>query len=192
MLLFQPEMMVLSFFLSESSDEVADHGPADRHPGWFAQLRVPVWVLGARILFRGLDGELTTAARMTPVKYDAGHDARYLRSVELGGAAARVDASKPVLAFMSESQDYYLDHTAQDDGVAEMGVEQSEKFYRSQRVSALTRVNKLIPKMRAGDDKWYGFGRQVCAWYKAVRLTSYHAHVQPALQNLIGSIGVGP
>ena len=68
------------------------------------QLRVPVWILGARMLFTGLDGTGRHDGAMT-------HDpdvpfARQLAQFEVGGASYQVDASRPFVAFMSETQGF--------------------------------------------------------------------------------------
>lgn len=134
----------------------------------FPQLRQPAWILGARKLFTTLDGsarwnEPLVVDENVPLQSD-------LESIEVGGKMRKISTSRPFIAFMSENQGFLAKET----------FDNLQKARRNQH-----------PKQRivSGKDS---FERQVRAWYGSMRLTSYHAHMQPALQQLVRSVGTGP
>jgi len=144
---------VLAYFLSAS------------HP--FPQLRQPVWVLGARNFFTGLDG---TARFDRPLKLAQVPMVEDLVDVEVAGNLFKISSSRPFLAFMSENQDFFGD-----------GRKDMHK----------ARHNRLPVQRDMGHGK-FAFEKQVRAWYRSVSLSSYAADVQPALKTLVQSIGAGP
>jgi len=148
-----PEVTVLAYFLSSS------------HP--FPQLRQPVWVLGARNFFTGLDGtaRFDRPLELAPVPMDSD-----LVNVEVAGSTHAISSSRPFLVFMSESQGY---------------------FGESREEMQQARTNRLPLERDMGHGK-FAFEKQVRAWYRSVALTSYAQEVQPALKALVSSIGAGP
>merc|ERR1712194_370376 len=148
-----PEVTVLAYFLSAS------------HP--YPQLRQPVWVLGARNFFTGLDG---TARFDRPLKLAQVPMVEDLVDVEVAGQTFRMSSSRPFLAFMSESQGFFGDHHGD--------------MHKA-------RHNRLPLQRDMGHGK-AAFEKQVRAWYRSVALTSYAPEVQPALKTVVQSIGAGP
>jgi len=148
-----PEVTVLAYFLSSS------------YP--FPQLRQPVWVLGARNFFTGLDG---TARFDRPLKLAQVPMDSDLMNVEVAGSTHAISSSRPFLVFMSESQGY---------------------FGNSREEMQQARKNRLPLERDMGHGK-FAFEKQVRAWYRSVALTSYAKEVQPALKTLVSSIGAGP
>eukprot|EP00933_Yihiella_yeosuensis_P027564 TRINITY_DN21461_c0_g1_i1.p1 TRINITY_DN21461_c0_g1~~TRINITY_DN21461_c0_g1_i1.p1 ORF type:complete len:693 (-),score=119.14 TRINITY_DN21461_c0_g1_i1:72-2150(-) len=148
-----PEVTVLAYFLSSS------------HP--FPQLRQPVWVLGARNFFTGLDG---TARFDQPLKLANVPLDSDLVDVEVDDKTYQMSSSRPFLIFMSENQG----------------------FFGNGKVNLpLARRNKL-PLQRDVGKGDYAFEKQVRAWYRSIALTSYSESVRPALKKLVKSIGAGP
>jgi len=148
-----PEVTVLAYFLSAS------------HP--YPQMRQPVWVLGARNFFTGLDG---TARFDRPlILADVPMDSD-LVDVELSGSTYSISSSRPFIVFMSESQGFFGDNP--------------EDMHKA-------RKNRLPLQRDMGHGK-FAFEKQVRAWYRSVALTSYAPEVQPALKTLVTSIGAGP
>jgi len=88
---YMPEVAALAFFLSQSHK--------------FPQLRQPAWVLGARMLFNGIDGtsrfdhtfEWDSAAPMS---------SDLIAVDDIQGARYALSSSRPFIAFMSESRDF--------------------------------------------------------------------------------------
>lgn len=159
LLVYMPEVVTLAFFLSQ----------AER-----PQLRVPVWILGARMLFVGLDGTCRFDSRMdhnsnVPILRD-------LVNVELSGETFNISSSRPYLAFMSDTQGFLHDG---GDGV-DIGLARRNKHPRQRNVDP------------AGSDGWFAFENQVRAWFTGVALSSYAAAVRPALRHLVRSVGTGP
>mmetsp|Transcript_28779 Transcript_28779/g.46202 ORF Transcript_28779/g.46202 Transcript_28779/m.46202 type:complete len:622 (+) Transcript_28779:55-1920(+) len=148
-----PEVTVLAYFLSSS------------HP--FPQLRQPVWVLGARNFFTGLDG---TARFDAPLRLANAPFTSDLVDVEVAGSSYQMSSSRPFLIFMSENQGFFGD----------WGVNLPQ-----------ARRNKLWLQRDVGKGK-ASFEKQVRAWYRSVALTSYSDAVRPALKTLVKSIGAGP
>jgi hypothetical protein len=94
LMIYMPEVTALVFFLS------ASHTPDQGNPR--PQMRVPFWILGARSLTLGLDGQgrFDTALRpdeTVPLAADVAH-------VDIDGQACRVSTTRPFLALMSLSQ----------------------------------------------------------------------------------------
>jgi len=149
-----PEVTVLAYFLSSS------------HP--FPQLRQPVWVLGARNFFTGLDG---TARFDHPLRLADVPFTSDLKSVKIASKSYKISSSRPFLVFMSENQGY-------------MGGDNSPKL-------PVARRNRLAEQRDVGHGR-FSFEKQVRAWYRSVALTSYSPDVRPALKALVSSIGAGP
>ena len=90
LVLFFPEVSILTFFLSESPS--------------FPQLRQPAWILGARKIGLNLDGTARFDApvitdRAVPMTSD-------LLDVGIDGRQYKISGLRPFLAFMSESQGF--------------------------------------------------------------------------------------
>jgi len=159
LLVYMPEVAALTFFLSEAPD----------HP----QLRVPAWVLGARMLFYGLDG---TGRFDQQLRHDPDMPLRSdLVEVSLAEKTYAISSSRPFLAFMSETQGFL------GDPESEHGPD-----------VRLARRNKHPLQREANASSWFAFEKQVRAWYTGVALTSYNADVRPALRRLVRSVGTGP
>jgi len=163
LMVYFPEVSALSFFLSQDSKQ--PEAP---------QLRQPVWILGARRLFQGIDG--TCRYNSPPILDPAVPMTSDLLTVELNGRRYRMSRSRPFLAFMSENQGFITD----------------PKGPKLDRAMHLIRRNKE-PRQRNVDpnSKW-SFEKQVRAWYRAVALSSYPDHVQPILKAIVSSVGAGP
>ena len=96
-----PEVAVLSFFLSAAPVLAQD---ASLPAGSMPQIRVPLWILGARMLFMGLDG---TGRTNTMLHHDVNAAlASDLQPIVMGGSTFTTSASRPFLAFMSETQGF--------------------------------------------------------------------------------------
>eukprot|EP00929_Paragymnodinium_shiwhaense_P001205 TRINITY_DN101427_c0_g1_i1.p1 TRINITY_DN101427_c0_g1~~TRINITY_DN101427_c0_g1_i1.p1 ORF type:complete len:750 (+),score=136.75 TRINITY_DN101427_c0_g1_i1:64-2313(+) len=159
LLVYMPEVLVLSFFLSE----------AQQRP----QIRVPVWVLGARMIYKGLDGTGRYNRQMIPdVDVPLAKD---VVAVQLNGKRYGISSSRPFLAFMSENQGF---------------LGEPEKLYGLDVRKA--RRNKAAPQRDVNPGMWYAFQYQVRAWYTGVALSSYHESLRPTLETLVKSIGSGP
>lgn len=88
---YMPEVAALAFFLSQSPK--------------FPQLRQPAWVLGARMLFKGIDG---TSRFDHTFEWDpAAPLSGDLIATDIQGARYALSSSRPFIAFMSESQDFF-------------------------------------------------------------------------------------
>lgn len=150
-----PEVTVLAYFLSASSP--------------FPQIRQPVWILGARNFFRGLDGTARFDSPMVLADVPLDTD---LVPVDLAGSSYLISSSRPFLAFMSESQGFLP------------GGDNSALLSKARR-------NKE-PLQRDVSHGQFSFEKQVRAWYRSLALTSYDEAVHPALKTLVSSLGVGP
>mmetsp|Transcript_41938 Transcript_41938/g.97676 ORF Transcript_41938/g.97676 Transcript_41938/m.97676 type:complete len:597 (-) Transcript_41938:19-1809(-) len=148
-----PEVTVLAFFLSESSQ--------------YPQVRQPVWFLGTRNFFKNLDG---TARFDSPlVLADVPLDDK-LVDVSLFGHDYKIDSSRPVVVFMSETQGFFTE--------SKWGLERA-------------RTNRLEGQRDMGHGE-YAFEKQVRAWYRSMALDSYDEAVRPILKLLSRSVGAGP
>lgn len=153
LMVYFPEVSVLTFFLSEN--------PSDS-----PQLRQPAWILGARLLGRGIDGTCRFDKPVLPnIAVPMNSD---LLSVTINGTDFAISASRPFIAFMTESQDF---------------LPASKGLYWA-------RLNRE-PLQRLVSGK-FSFANQVRAWYRSVALTSYAAEIQPILKQTVKSIGTGP
>lgn len=169
LMVYMPEVTLLVFFLSHS--QTLDQGNAR------PQLRVPFWILGARSLMLGLDGQgrydmrleadedVPFESDLATVDVDAGDGSRL--SVQLS-------SSRPFLAFMSLTQDF-------------LGV--PESAHGADVLAA--RVNRQ-PRQRQVTSSWFAFGRQVRAWVTAVSPGSYHPSIARVVRALVRSVGSGP
>mmetsp|Transcript_119743 Transcript_119743/g.346096 ORF Transcript_119743/g.346096 Transcript_119743/m.346096 type:complete len:597 (-) Transcript_119743:322-2112(-) len=154
---YMPEVAALTFFLSQH---------------WqFPQLRQPAWILGARMLFSGLDG--TGRFNDPPVPRADSPITSDVQNVELGGATYGVSSSRPFVAFQSENQGFFS---------------WNSRFVET----PLARRNKLPSQREVSPSSWYAFDKQVRAWYRSIALTSYHMAVRPAMKALVRSVGTGP
>jgi len=158
-----PEVSALSFFLSQDSKQ--PQAP---------QLRQPVWILGARRVFTGIDG--TCRYNNPPMLDPAVPMTSDLLTVELNGRRYRMSSSRPFLAFMSENQGFITD----------------PKGPKLDRAMHLIRRNKELRQRNVDPNSKWSFEKQVRAWYRAVALSSYPDHVQPILQAIVTSVGAGP
>jgi len=152
---YMPEVAALAFFLSQK-------------PGR-PQLRQPAWVLGARMLFKGLDGTARWDHRMQPDPEVA--LVRDLVQVQLGGKAFDISSSRPFVAFMSETQGSLTEFKP---------------------IVKLARRNRHPQQREYRPESWYAFDKQVRAWYWSVALSSYHEAVRPVLKASVKSLGSGP
>mmetsp|Transcript_101304 Transcript_101304/g.315740 ORF Transcript_101304/g.315740 Transcript_101304/m.315740 type:complete len:705 (-) Transcript_101304:85-2199(-) len=152
---YMPEVAALAFFLSEK-------------PGR-PQLRQPAWVLGARMLFKGLDGTARWDQRM---EFDSRVPlVRDLVPVELGGKVYKLGTSRPFLAFMSENQG---------------------SLTKFEPIVRLARRNRHPEQREFHPESWFAFDKQVRAWYWSVALSSYPQAVRPILKASVKSLGSGP
>lgn len=162
LMVYFPEVSALTFFLSQAPGIANNQNPP--------QLRQPSWILGARRMFYGIDG---TARYNTFESFDGGVPLTSdLVDISLSGKSYKISSSRPFLGFMSENQDFIPWADA-----------------NGQRVA---RRNKEPRQRVVNPTSSYAFEKQVRAWYRSVALTSYSEDVQPILQLLVGSIGVGP
>jgi len=154
---YMPEVAALAFFLSQHAE--------------FPQLRQPAWILGARMLFSGLDG--TARFNDPPIPLTNAPITSDLKNVELSGSVYSMSSSRPFVAFQSENQGFFHwgDRSVQ---------------------TPLARRNKLPAQREVSPSSWFAFDKQVRAWYRSIALTSYSAEVRPALKALVSSIGTGP
>ena len=159
LMVYMPEVAALAFFLSAAPDR--------------PQLRAPVWVLGARMLMTGLDGQGRFDDQLRPDR--AAALTSDLQTVSVGAARYQVSASRPFLAFMSPAQGF-------------LGTPESEHGADVR----LARRNRHVLQRSVEAGSWFGFERQVRAWYTGVAAASYHADVQGALRALVRSVGSGP
>ncbi|CAE8636235.1 unnamed protein product [Polarella glacialis] len=168
LMLYMPELSALAFFLSQARPDASA----------IPSLRTPVWVLGARVLFSGLDGtarfsHLFQINRNVPMLTD-------LTDMELNSINFMISTSRPVLAIKSPM----------------VGLLKSSFAAHSLQKARLNK-EKL---QRSRDVRWHGlrvvsqysFGSQVMAWYHAVKLDSYAADLHPVLRKVVKSIGAGP
>jgi len=149
-----PEVTVLAYFLSTSRP--------------FPQLRQPVWVLGARNFFTGLDG---TARFDSPLRLADVPFTSDLVEVQVAGSTYQISSSRPFLAFMSENQGF-------------LGGDDSPMLQEARR-------NRNSLQRDVGQGR-FSFEKQVWAWYRSIALTSYSEAVRPALKKLVKSMGAGP
>mmetsp|Transcript_20456 Transcript_20456/g.36720 ORF Transcript_20456/g.36720 Transcript_20456/m.36720 type:complete len:630 (-) Transcript_20456:42-1931(-) len=159
LLVYMPEVTVLTYFLSEDAET--------------PQLRVPAWILGARMFFIGLDGTGRFDHKLKP-NLDVPLTGDVV-AVELAGENVSISSSRPFIAFMSESQGF-------------LGT--PEDLYGEEVLRA--RRNKLQSQREINASSNFSFAQQVRAWYTGVALSSYHVDVQPVLKQLVRSIGAGP
>lgn len=157
-----PEVMVLSFFMSQKASPIASEG---------VSLLVPAYVIGARRIFANFDGtsrDIGPAFNQgQPVVYEAAKMISDLVDVQIGQQMAKISASSPFLGFQSINQEAGL---ANDVPPA--------------------RLNQNSIQFETSGD--YGFENQVKAWYNAVSLEFWHPDVQGVLKTLATSIGTGP
>jgi len=161
LLTVMPEVTALTFFLSEASDA--------KRP----QLRIPVWIVGARMIVTGLDG---TSRFATDLKHDPDVPLTGdIVSVEFAGKQMEIASSRPFLAFMSTSQGF-------------LGLPEDSHAPEVQEC----RKNKNAKQRSVNPSDWNSFEKQVLAWYTGVALTSYHEDARPVLSKVVHSIGSGP
>jgi hypothetical protein len=161
LMVYFPEVAALTLFLSENP------GGAGNPP----QLRQPAWVLGARQILTGLDGTSRFGSWLDPdpnVPFTSD-----LVRVTLGSTAYDVSASRPFLAFSSETQNMFATIVISGD-------------------IQLARRNKHPRQRMVNPAVDFSFERQVRAWYRAVALTQYSLEVQPVLRQVVRSLGSGP
>ena len=172
LMVYMPEVAALVFWLSAS--QLVDQG--DPRP----QLRVPFWVLGARSLLQGLDGEGRYDRRVaTDPRVPFKNDLAIVALPRTAGVGAsrmvRLSTSRPFAAFMSPNQDF-------------LGVPES-----AHGADVRTSRHNRHPRQRAIDQSLrYSFEHQVAAWYGAMAPNQYHPAVRPAWRALVSSIGAGP
>mmetsp|Transcript_82899 Transcript_82899/g.173572 ORF Transcript_82899/g.173572 Transcript_82899/m.173572 type:complete len:638 (+) Transcript_82899:50-1963(+) len=167
LMVYMPEVFVLSFFLSEQAE----------HP----QLREPSWILGARMLMLGLDGTARFGSRMEidpflPMTSD-------VVPVNVDGRTVSISSTTPFLGFMSENQDFL------DEGGWWSG---TKTLADLQPVLHKARQNREPQQRAYNESTWYSFMYQVRAWYSAVDLENYNPAIQPVLLSLVNSLGTGP
>jgi len=158
-----PEVMILSFFLSEKASPLASEGRS---------LLVPAYILGARRIFGGLDG---TSRDIGPENFNQGKPdvnldvplTSDLVDIEVGGMKTNIGKTSPFLGFQSINQEAGL---AQD-------------------VPPARKNQNPIQFETTGE---YGFEAQVKAWYNAVALDAWHPDVQAVLKKTVQAIGSGP
>mmetsp|Transcript_93293 Transcript_93293/g.300369 ORF Transcript_93293/g.300369 Transcript_93293/m.300369 type:complete len:513 (-) Transcript_93293:75-1613(-) len=175
---YMPEVFLLTFFLSEAPGT----NPQERHT---PQLRMPAWILGARLVMTGLDG---TAAHESPPLLDTKVAMKSdLVDIEIEGKKARISSSRPFLAFMSENQDYEMTSgacpgvTPYNDGVCDRGC-------RTRKA----RTNRFEYQRAVDPACSWSFGNQVRAWYRSTALTSYAGELHGTLRKVVKSLGSGP
>mmetsp|Transcript_24161 Transcript_24161/g.68430 ORF Transcript_24161/g.68430 Transcript_24161/m.68430 type:complete len:683 (-) Transcript_24161:83-2131(-) len=175
---YMPEVFLLTFFLSEAPGT----NPQERHT---PQLRMPAWILGARLVMTGLDG---TAAHESPPLLDTKVAMKSdLVDIEIEGKKARISSSRPFLAFMSENQDYEMTSgacpgvTPYNDGVCDRGC-------RTRKA----RTNRFEYQRAVDPACSWSFGNQVRAWYRSTALTSYAGELHDTLRKVVKSLGSGP
>lgn len=157
-----PEVMVLSFFMSQKAAPIASEG---------VSLLVPAYVIGARRIFANFDG---TSADIgpdfnsgKPVVHEAAPMTSDLTDVQIGGQTMKISSMSPFLGFQSINQQAGL---AND-------------------VPTARKNQNPIQFEMSGD---YGLENQVKAWYNAVSLQFWHPDVQGVLKTIAKSIGTGP
>jgi len=160
-----PEVMVLSFFMSEKASPLASEG---------VSLLVPAYILGARRIFAGLDG---TSRDIGKENFNAGKpevnlDAPMgagddLQAIVVNGKTVKISAQSPFLGFQSINQESGL---AQD----------------------VPPARKNQNAIQFETDGAYGFEIQVKAWYNAVALDFWHPDIQEVLKTVVSAIGSGP
>lgn len=175
LMVYMPEVFALSFFLSEAPGT----NPEERNT---PQLRQPAWILGARRVFKGLDGtaRFNNASTSSDIDADVPMTSD-LVAVELpsgvDGRLFNISTSAPFVAFMSENQDYEL----QDNGTSDRGQD-----------TQAARHNALSGQRRVDASCDHAFEKQVRAWYGSTALSSYSAGVRSVLRKVVKSLGTGP
>jgi len=162
LVLFMPEVSALAFFLSKSADTAG--GDASRPP----QLGQPIWILGARMLFAGLDGTSRFSAQFhldskAKLKSD-------LVDVWIASSTFQMSTSKPFVAFKS------FDFTDASDDFA---------------VKA-ARKNQLKQQRNGGKVGNSTFRQLVAQWHRGVSLDSYDNDLHPLMKSVVKYIGAGP
>eukprot|EP00966_Prymnesium_polylepis_P152953 3533535-Prymnesium_polylepis.1 len=155
--------MALVFFLSQSQPSPGK----GEHP----QLCVPLFVLGARSVFTGLDGTARFSLAAVPDPQLPLHSD--LVRVELDGELHDVSDSQPFLAFQSHNQGF-------------LGFPEYAEDLQ------LARRNRHPDQRVADSTSRFAFERQVQSWYTGASLTSYHPAVRRTLQQVVTSVGSGP
>ncbi|CAK9089637.1 unnamed protein product [Durusdinium trenchii] len=157
-----PEVMVLSFFMSQEASPIASEG---------VSLLVPAYVIGARRIFANFDGtsrDIGPAFNQgNPVVNLAVPMTSDLVPVQIGGQSAQMSAMSPFLGFQSINQQAGLANDVPP-----------------------CRLNQNPIQFQTSGD--YGFENQVKAWYNAVSLQFWHPDVQVILKSMAKSIGSGP
>eukprot|EP00929_Paragymnodinium_shiwhaense_P021118 TRINITY_DN13856_c0_g1_i1.p1 TRINITY_DN13856_c0_g1~~TRINITY_DN13856_c0_g1_i1.p1 ORF type:complete len:732 (-),score=126.08 TRINITY_DN13856_c0_g1_i1:310-2505(-) len=159
---FMPEVMVLSFFVSQKASFVSEVG---------VSLAVPAYIIGARRLFSGFDGTSRDAGpefnagrpkinKPMPMRSD-------LLEIAVNGQTQHISRTSPFLGFQSINQ---MSGLAQDVPNA--------------------RLNQN--PLQVATEGRYSFENQVAAWYNAVSKKSWHNDIKAVLEQLVVSIGSGP
>jgi len=151
---YMPEVSALTFFLSSNENK--------------PQLGQPSWILGARMLFKGLDGtgrfsaqfQLDSKARLTSD----------LVEVSIGKRQVQISSSKPLAAFKSAT---FAD-------TAEEGAVQA------------ARKNRLPQQRNGGKLGKSTFRELVAHWHRGAALDSYAEDLHPLMKAVAKSIGAGP
>jgi len=159
---FMPEVMVLSFFLSETASPVAKEGVA---------LLVPAYIIGARKVFAGLDGTSRDAGphfnEGKPTVNTAMPMASDLVSIRVNNVNRQISGTSPFLGFQSINQNSGL----------------------GQDVPPARLNQNPLQVLTTGE---YSFANQIKAYYNAVSLAFWHDDVKEILQTTAVSIGTGP
>lgn len=157
-----PEVMVLSFFMSQHPSPINVAG---------VSLLVPAYILGARRIFAGFDGTSRDAGpdfnagrpnvnAAVPFKSD-------LMEITVNGKSQLISKASPFLGFQSINQMSGLDKDV-----------------------PAARLNKNPIQLETSGT--YGFESQVAAWYNAVSLSFWHPDIQQILKSMVVSVGSGP
>eukprot|EP00930_Biecheleria_cincta_P043040 TRINITY_DN29598_c0_g1_i1.p1 TRINITY_DN29598_c0_g1~~TRINITY_DN29598_c0_g1_i1.p1 ORF type:complete len:661 (+),score=104.59 TRINITY_DN29598_c0_g1_i1:178-2160(+) len=159
---FMPEVMVLSFFMSQTASPVDSAG---------VSLLIPAYIIGARKVFAGLDG----TSRDAGPDFNAGRPhinaampmTSDLVSVQVNGVTRNISGMSPFLGFQSINQNSGLGKDVPP-----------------------ARLNRNpLQVLTTGE---YSFANQIKAFYNAVSLSSWHPDVRGMLETMVVSIGTGP
>jgi len=157
--LFMPEVSALVFFLSKSGE---------RPP----QLGQPIWILGARMLFAGLDGTSRFSAQFhLDSKARLNSD---LVNVSIGSSEFQMSTSKPFVAFKS-----FMQWNALDDGLDDFAVKAARK-------------NQLKQQRNGGNMGNSTFRQLVAHWHRGVSLDFHDPDLHPLMKSVVKYIGAGP
>eukprot|EP00434_Breviolum_minutum_P005681 symbB.v1.2.005004.t1/scaffold288.1/size478366/34 len=177
-----PEVMVLSFFMSQKAAPIASEG---------VSLLVPAYVIGARRIFANFDG---TSADIgpdfnsgKPVVHEAAPMTSDLTDVQIGGQTMKISSMSPFLGFQSINQQAGL---ANDVPTARQVAFLGFSMHGRPPCAPLHRKNQNPIQFEMSGD--YGLENQVKAWYNAVSLQFWHPDVQGVLKTIAKSIGTGP